>query len=86
MADALDERAVTLARYIVETGCTVRKAAQVFGVSKSTVFADVAKRLRRIDRVLWREAETVLQRNKNERHLRGGEATRAKYCALQEKI
>ncbi len=73
------ERAVILARYIVETGDTVRGAAKRFGVSKSTVHSDVAKKLRRIDPALWRQADRVLQRNKDERHLRGGRATREKY-------
>ncbi|MEA4912164.1 MAG: sporulation transcriptional regulator SpoIIID [Oscillospiraceae bacterium] len=73
------ERAVLLARYIVETGDTVRGAARQFGVSKSTVHSDVAKKLRRIDPALWRQADRVLQRNKDERHLRGGQATKEKY-------
>ncbi|MEA5051257.1 MAG: sporulation transcriptional regulator SpoIIID [Oscillospiraceae bacterium] len=73
------ERAILLARYIVETGDTVRGAAKQFGVSKSTVHSDVAKKLRRIDPALWRQADRVLQRNKDERHLRGGQATREKY-------
>lgn len=73
------ERAVLLARYIVETGDTVRGAAKQFGVSKSTVHSDVAKKLRRIDPALWRQADRVLQHNKDERHLRGGQATKEKY-------
>jgi len=77
------ERAVLLARYIVETGDTVRGAAQEFGVSKSTVHSDVAKRLRRINPELWRQCDKVLQHNKDERHLRGGQATREKYIRLK---
>ncbi len=79
------ERAVVLARYIVETGDTVRGAAQEFGISKSTVHSDVAKRLRRLDPILWRRAAAVLARNKDERHLRGGAATKEKYKKLKEK-
>ncbi len=74
------ERAVLLARYIVETGDTVRGAAHAFGVSKSTVHSDVSKRLRRLNPALWRECAKVLAHNKQERHLRGGDATRAKYA------
>jgi putative DeoR family transcriptional regulator (stage III sporulation protein D) len=77
------ERAVILARYIIETGDTVRGAAQAFGVSKSTVHSDVSKRLRRINPELWRRCDKVLQRNKDERHLRGGRATKEKYSRLK---
>ena len=77
------ERAVMLAKYIVETGDTVRGAAQQFGISKSTVHSDVSKRLRRINPPLWRRCDKVLQHNKDERHLRGGKATKEKYEKLK---
>ena len=77
------ERAVMLAKYIVDTGDTVRGAAQEFGVSKSTVHSDVSKRLRRINPGLWRQCDKVLQHNKDERHLRGGKATKEKYEKLK---
>lgn len=79
------ERAVMLARYIVETGDTVRGAAQEFGISKSTVHSDVSRRLRRINPELWRQCDKVLQHNKDERHLRGGRATKEKYIKLKAK-
>lgn len=85
LQNAQDERAIDLALYIVEHGATVRAAASRFGISKSTVHSDVAKRLRRIDRRLWILASGVLQKNKSERHLRGGAATRERYRALAEK-
>ncbi|MEG1991419.1 MAG: sporulation transcriptional regulator SpoIIID [Christensenella sp.] len=74
-----EERAVALALYIVEHNATVRCAAKEFHISKSTVHKDVTARLRRIDRSLWAEVAKVLQKNKDERHLRGGLATRRKY-------
>ena len=77
MGDA-DERAVEIGRYIVRSGATVRATAVVFGVSKSTVWKDQT-RLRRQSPALWREVQQVLQKNKAERHLRGGEATRQKF-------
>ena len=80
------ERAVLLAKYIVETGDTVRGAAQEFGISKSTVHSDVSKRLRRINPTLWRQCDKVLQYNKDERHLRGGKATKAKYEKLKTPV
>lgn len=78
MSDAR-ERAVLLGLYIAETGDTVRGAAAQFGVGKSTVHSDIQKKLRLINPALWRRADAVLQKNKDERHLRGGEATKAKY-------
>ena len=77
------ERAVMLAKYIVDTGDTVRGAAQEFGISKSTVHSDVSKRLRRINPTLWSQCDKVLQHNKDERHLRGGKATKEKYERLK---
>lgn len=73
-----EERAVEVGRYIARSGATVRAAAAVFGVSKSTIWKDQA-RLRHRDPGLWAEVQEVVQRNKSERHLRGGEATRQKY-------
>ena len=71
-------RAVRLAEYITETGATVRAAAAVFGVSKSTVHKDVSVRLKRQDPSLYREVRAVLEKNLLERHIRGGKATKLK--------
>ena len=79
MTDTIDKRARELAAYVLETGATVRAAAERFGVSKSTVHKDLTQRLERADRLLWLRVRCVLDRNKAERHLRGGEATRKKY-------
>ena len=68
-----EERAIAVGRYIAGTGATVRAAAVVFGVSKSTIWKDQA-RLRRTSPGLWAEVQAVVQKNKAERHLRGGEA------------
>ena len=73
------DRAVRLAEYIVETKNTVRKTAIVFGISKSTVHKDVTEGLKRLNPPLYREVGRVLEQNKQERHMRGGEATRQKY-------
>lgn len=77
------ERAEIIARYIVETGDTVRGAAEKFAVSKSTVHNDVSRRLRGISPSLWRECGEVLRRNKAERHIRGGLATKNKYLSAK---
>ena len=79
MKSDTDKRAIISGRYIVETGATVRKCARIFGMSKSTVHTDVTKRLGGIDRNLYDQVRRVLDKNKTERHLRGGEATRQKY-------
>lgn len=75
-------RCVVLGEYLAEHQTTVRQAAAVFGVSKSTVHKDVTETLRFVNRSLWERVREVLLQNKAERHLRGGEATRIKYCAL----
>lgn len=82
--DRAQDRAIIIGRHIVETGDTVRAAAEKFGVSKSTVHKDVSYRLEYVNPALWREVKTVLEKNKSERHLRGGEATRQKYLDIAE--
>ena len=82
MRSNIEERACEIAAYIVEHAATVRAAAAKFGVSKSTVFKDLTERLRPLNPALYRQAKAVLDRNKAERHLRGGEATRRKYLKL----
>ncbi len=79
MREDIDQRARDIALYIIETGVTVRAAATRFGVSKSTVHKDMTERLYAIDRALYEQTREILDRNKAERHLRGGEATRRKY-------
>lgn len=72
-------RSRELGEYILETGCTVRAAASRFGISKSTVHKDVSARLKICDPVLYSEVRCVLDKNRLERHIRGGNATRRKY-------
>lgn len=84
MRDYIRRRVIDVSQYIVDTKATVRKAAEVFGVSKSTVHKDVTERLPRISRDLARRVKRVLEANKAERHIRGGEATRRKYRSPQK--
>lgn len=79
MRNEFEARAEELAHFIIDKGATVRAAAARFGVSKSTVHKDVTERLHRIDPRLEKEVRRVLDRNKAERHIRGGMATREKY-------
>ena len=79
MKPDMEARARALAEYVLETGGTVRAAAQRFGISKSTVHKDLTERLEQWDRALYLQVNDVLEKNKAERHLRGGEATRIKY-------
>lgn len=79
MKDFVSERAVELGKYIVTNNATVRAAAGVYRVSKSTVFVDVTKRLEHIDPDLHDRVQRVLEINKAQRHIRGGVATREKY-------
>lgn len=75
----IEERATKLAHYIIDTKDTVRGAAKKFGISKSTVHKDITERLSRINSSLAKDAKKVLDENKAERHIRGGEATRIKW-------
>ena len=79
MADTIDERACELAVYMIETGATVRTAAQKFGISKSTVHKDIQNRLPRYNMILYQQVRKVLDINKQERHIRGGLATQRKF-------
>ena len=74
-----EERCELLAAYVIETGATVRATANQFGISKSTVHKDLSYKLRKINPAMHKSVELVLQTNKSERHIRGGEATRKKY-------
>lgn len=79
MREQTGERAVVLGEYILDTGATVRAAAKVFKISKSTVHKDVTERLRYDNPQLYRRVRQVLEKNKQERHIRGGMATKRKY-------
>ena len=72
-----------LGEYIAENKATVRKTAEVFSVSKSTVHTDVTKRLKSVCPALYNEVHAVLQENKAQRHLRGGKATKEKYLKIK---
>ncbi len=81
MQDYIEQRVMEISYYILETGATVRKVSSVFGVSKSTVHKDVTERLAQINSKLAKEVKIVLDNNRAERHIRGGEATKRKYNA-----
>lgn len=80
MKDYIEERAIHIANYIIESNATVRQTAKAFGVSKSTVHKDVTDRLMQINPALAKQARHVLDVNKSERHIRGGLATKEKYA------
>jgi len=79
MKDHIQKRVLEISDYILATKTTVRQAARVFGVSKSTVHKDMAERLPEINQELFEEIKKILELNKAERHIRGGEATKRKY-------
>jgi len=79
MKGYIEERTIEIAQYIIDKKATVRSAAKKFGISKSTVHKDVTERLVKINPALSCEIKKVLDENKAERHIRGGEATREKY-------
>ncbi len=77
------ERCVSLAEYIIETKATVRNTGKVFGISKSTVHQDVTSRLEKVNPELYIKVREVLEQNKQERHIRGGMATKKKYSKAE---
>ena len=79
MKTYIEERAMEIARYIIDNNTTLRQEAKHFGISKSTVHKDVTERLVQVNPSLAAEARKVLDVNKSERHIRGGLATREKY-------
>ena len=79
LSDYIRERAIAEEKYVIEKQTTVRATARAYNVSKSTVHKDITEKLSKIDFALYEEVEKILQLNKSERHIRGGEATKRKY-------
>ena len=79
MKEYIEKRALEIAQYIIETGSTVREAARAHKVSKSTVHKDMSERLPRINVQMYKQVKRILEKNKAERHIRGGKATYLKY-------
>ena len=84
MRDDLEARARELAVYLIERRTTIRDAAKHFSVSKSTVHKDLSERLSQIDQNLYIQVKQILECNKAERHIRGGDATRRKYLKRKQ--
>ncbi len=84
MYDEIDERVTEIAKYVTSTGATVRMAAKLFGVSKSTVHKDLTGRLKQISPQLYESVTEVLAKNRAERHIRGGRATKLKYASTKD--
>ena len=85
MTDTIEERACALAAYMIETGATVRVVAKRFGLSKSTVHKDLSQRLPHYHHALYVQVRQVLDKNKAQRHIRGGIATQQKYRMAKER-
>lgn len=84
MKDNVEERAVQLGEYIAKNNATVRLTAKKYNVSKSTVHKDVSERLKTINMSLYKQVRQVLDLNKQERHIRGGKATKEKYLKMSQ--
>lgn len=84
MIDSVKGRCEQAALYVIEHNATVRATAANFGISKSTVHKDLTERLSKTNPVLFRQVKEVLDKNKEERHLRGGEATKIKYLQMKD--
>lgn len=84
MQDYIERRVLEISQYLLESKGTVRQTASIFGVSKSTVHKDLTERLPRINDAMFQKVREILEVNKAERHIRGGEATRKKYSERKE--
>lgn len=82
LKDYIEERVLEVGRYIIETKATIRKTASIYGVSKSTIHKDVTERLIKINPQIAKMAKEILDLNKSERHLRGGNSTKLKYKVI----
>ncbi len=82
----LDERCEMIAKFLIDNSSTVRECAKHFGISKSTVHKDIRERLIKINPALYSDAIKILEKNKRERHIRGGIATKNKYYNLKLKL
>lgn len=72
-------RVIEAAQHILKTGATVRACADAFGVSKTTIHKDMRERLPELSPQTAKLVDAVLNKNREERHIRGGQATREKY-------
>ena len=86
MKDYIEQRAIEIAEYIINSKSTVRQTAKRFGVSKSTVHKDVTERLPKINPLIANEVKKILLKNKAERHIRGGKATQLKYKEMNRTV
>ena len=84
MKDYIEERTIEVANYIIENKCTVRATAKHFNISKSTVHKDITERIKLISPSLYSNVKNILETNKKERHIRGGNATKIKYMKKME--
>ena len=82
--DYIEKRAIELAEYIINTNSTVRMAAKQFNISKSSVHKDITSRLSGLNKSLYERVKKVLEKNKDERHIRGGMATKEKYLRIHK--
>ena len=80
------DRCEILADYVIENGATVRQAATHFGISKSTVHKDLSEKLKYVNKTQYNRVKEILELNKSERHIRGGEATKRKYLNRKGRI
>ena len=86
MKEDIEKRALLAAEIMIKYNATVRKVARILGVSKSTIHNDLAERLLYIDKELYRQVKAILEKNKQERHIRGGLATKRKYLIKKSQL
>ncbi len=85
MREHIEARVLDAAAYILSTGATVRQCARRLDVGKTTVHKDMRDRLPLVSPALAAAVARVLQFNKADRHIRGGDATRRKYLEKKQR-
>ncbi len=86
MKKDIEKRVILAAEIMIKYNATVRKVARILGVSKSTIHNDLTERLLYIDKELYRQVRAILEKNKQERHIRGGLATKRKYLIKKSQL
>lgn len=82
--ERIEKRTLDLAWYMIENQATARDLARVFSMSKSTVHNYLTTKLPDISGPMAQAVRDVLAFNWKERSIRGGNATREKYCIMRE--
>jgi putative DeoR family transcriptional regulator (stage III sporulation protein D) len=75
----------SVALFMIENNCTLRQAEKKFKIPRSTLHSQLTKKLKEEDNETYEKVRKLLDKNKSERAVRGGAATRQKYFNMRVK-